>query len=62
LTYVVNDENINKIPMTWDYTLLKKYNSTNHFKLIKQLRNDLKINGNKQNSKEKREKNYIGDE
>ena len=29
--------------MFWDYSLLKKYNSTSHHKLIKQLRNELKI-------------------
>ena len=28
--------------MKWDYLLLKKYNATNHFRLLKQLRNEFK--------------------
>lgn len=28
--------------MAWDPALLRKYNSTNHFKLLNQVRNDLK--------------------
>ena len=28
--------------MAWDYLLLKKYNATNHFRLLKQLRNEFK--------------------
>ena len=31
--------------MSWDYSLQKKYNSTSHFRLLKQLRNDLKSDG-----------------
>ena len=28
--------------MSWDPTLLRKYNNTNHFKLLNQVRSDLK--------------------
>ncbi len=29
---------------TWDQVLLKKFSSTGHFRLLKQLKNDLKLN------------------
>ncbi len=35
--------------MFWDYTLLKKFNSTSHHKLIKQLRNEFKLTRNQVN-------------
>ncbi len=28
--------------MAWDYTLLKKFNATSHFRLLKQLKLELK--------------------
>ena len=28
--------------MVWDYSIIKKYSSTSHYRLIKQLRSELK--------------------
>ncbi len=42
--------------MTWDYSILKKYNSTNHFRLLKQLKNDLKPEPQRKGVNEKLDK------
>ena len=42
--------------MPWDYSILKKYNATNHFRLLKQLKNDLKPIAKSQIQKEKTDK------